>query len=152
MQYYIPQFIESESKVIGPLSIKQFFLIAGPITFIVILYFIFKNLFIVLSIGIVIVGGGIALALFKFQGQDLMAILSHGIMFLLKPKQYIWTKKGQERVTLKEIEKVLEQKEKTIPVKRVEESKLKKISWEIQTKPQEDEKEESVEENLPLRI
>ena len=151
MQYYIPQFIESESKVIGPLSIKQFFLIAGPITFIVILYFIFKNLLVVFLIGIVIIGGGVMLALFKFQGQDLVAVLSHGIMYLLKPKQYIWTKRGQEKMNLKEVEKIIEKKEEAVPVQRTTESRLKKISWEIQTKPKEG-KEESVEENLPLRI
>lgn len=151
MQYYVPQFIESESKVIGPLSLKQFFLIAGPVTFIVVLYFVFKNLLIVFTIGIIIVGGGVALALFKFQGQDLTTILSHGIIYLLEPKQYFWSKGGQEKITLKEIEKIVEQKEQTMPTRRAEESRLKKISWEIQTKPKE-EKVENVEENLPLII
>jgi len=143
MQYYVPQFIESESKIIGPLSLKQFFLIASPLVFVVVLYFIFKNIFIVLLVGLLLVGGGVAFAFLKFQGQDLVSIFSYGISYFLNPKQYTWLKRGEEEVSLKEIEKIIEKKEKVMPQKRAEESRLKKIAWMLQTKPIEKEEGEA---------
>lgn len=149
MQYYVPQFIESESKIIGPLTIKQFFLLAGPATFVVVLYLIFKSFLVVFLLGGIFIGGGAAFAFFKFQGQDLPSVFSYGISYLIKPKEYIWVKKGQEQISLKEIEKVVEQKEKTMPVKKVGESKIKKLSWLLETKPKSlEEKESNSEEEL----
>lgn len=148
MQYYVPQFIESESKIIGPLSLKQFFLMAGPLIFVIVLYLIFKNIFISFLLGILLVGGGAAFALFKYQGQDLVSIFSYGISYFLNPKEYIWFKKGQEMVSLKEVEKVIEKKEKTVPQRRAEESKLKKMAWMLEAKKNETEEEFRPENNI----
>lgn len=134
MQYYVPQFIESESKVIGPLSLKQFFLITGPVAFVIVLYFIFRSFIIALTTGLILIGTGVAFAFYKFEGQDLLSVFSYGINFLLKPKKFVWAKRGIETATLKEIEKPQKKEEIIIPYKIKKESKLKKIAWEIETK------------------
>lgn len=134
MQYYVPQFIESESKVIGPLSLKQFFLIAGPITFVIVLYFIFRNFIIAFTMGVILIGAGVAFAFYKFEGQDLLSVFSYGINFLLRPKKFIWAKKGAETAVLKEVEKPQKEEEIVIPFKTKKESNLQKLAWEIETK------------------
>lgn len=142
MQYYVPQFIESESKVIGPLSLKQFFLIAGPVAFVIVLYFIFRSFIIALTTGLILIGTGVAFAFYKFEGQDLLSVFSYGINFLLKPKKFVWAKRGTETATLKEIEKPQKKEEIIIPYKIKKESKLKKIAWEIETKSSKEVEEE----------
>lgn len=133
-QYYVPQFIESESKIVGPLSLKQFFILFVPVVLVGILYFIFKSLIIAIGAGVILVGGGVMFAFSKFQGQSLTSIVNYGFMFLLGSKKYLWEKKGTEQFTFKEVEKIAKPKENIIPQKKTEESRLKRLSWEIQTK------------------
>ena len=133
MQYYVPQFIEMESKVIGPLTLKQFLIIGSPIGIIVALFFILKIKIVVIFLGIVVIAAGIMIAFFKYQGQDLTAIITYGFSYFLSPKEYIWFKKGEEKLSITEVEKVVEKKKEIVPQKRKEESKLKQISWLIQT-------------------
>ncbi len=151
MQYYVPQFIESESKIIGPLSLKQFFIILGPTVLVILLYFLFRNLIIALIAGLFLIGGGVAFAFYKFEGQDLLSIFSYGITFLLKPRKYIWAKIGEETMNIKEVGKKVEgKKEIIIPQKRAEESRLQKIAWQIETKlsPEIEEEAEEKEEEF----
>lgn len=133
MQYYVPQFIEMESKVIGNFTLKQFLIITSPLALIAILFFIFKSKVVVIFFGIIFVGGGVMLAFYKFQGQDIMSVISYGFNYFFNPREYIWFKEGEQKMTLREIKTVIEQKEKVIPTIRKEESKLKKMSWLIQT-------------------
>ena len=152
MQYYVPQFIESESQVIGPLSLKQFLLLAIPATIVILLYFILKSFLISLILGAILIGGGVAFAFFKFQGQDLLSVFNYGIMYLLKPKKYFWAKKGEETVLLKEREKIEEKREVSMPLKRTGESKLRKLSWQLETQPFEEIKEEYKTELEPVEL
>jgi hypothetical protein len=138
MQYYVPQFIEMESKVIGPLSLRQFFLIAAPCVIVIVFYFIFKSLLIAIILGGGLILAGVGFAFFKFEGQNLTSVFGYGINYFLKPKEYIWLKKGEESVSLKEIKKVIEKKEKIVPKIRSEKSRLKQLSWQIQTQPKKD--------------
>ncbi len=135
MQYYVPQFIESESKIVGPLSLKQFMLIAIPVGIIAILYFIFKTFLIIVMLGILLVGGA-ALAFLKYQGQDLTSLTLYGFNYFLNPKEYVWTKKEEVSMSLKEIQVTTpktQEKEANILKKPLEESRLKKLSWNINT-------------------
>jgi len=150
MQYYVPQFIESESKIIGPLSLKQFMLLAIPITVVIVLYFILKSLLVSLILGAILVGSGVTFAFFKFEGQDLLSVFNYGIIYLLKPKKYFWAKKGEEAVFLKEKEKIEEKREASMPLKRTNESKLRKLSWKIETQIPEEIQEKYKTELEPI--
>ena len=74
MQFQIPQFIEVEAKIVGPLTLKQFMYLAaaGGISFAS--FFIFQTLLFVLItmfVGII----GIALAFIRYNGQPLPKII-----------------------------------------------------------------------------
>jgi len=91
MQFQVPQFIDIEDKVIGPLTIKQFlYLLAGG----VVVFILYKtlNLFATIILGIPIIGIAIALAFAKIGNQPFIGFLKNFIGFIRKPDFYVWKK------------------------------------------------------------
>jgi len=131
MRFTVPQFIEHEAKIVGPLTFKQFTYIgiAGAICFI--LYFSVPfPLFLLASL--VLIGGGMALAFLKVGGRSLPSVIGNFLSFKLTPKMYLWKKK-QGTISILETKKV-EKKEEETPLKIVKKSRLKNIQTEIETK------------------
>lgn len=97
MQFQVPQFIDIESKIVGPLTLRQFLYLAGAggIGFIsfwlfeVWLWFIVTAVFSALAI---------ALAFAKYNGQPLIRILFYAMNFFWKPRLYIWQRKAEEKI------------------------------------------------------
>ena len=91
MKYEVPQFSEVQTKIVGPLSIKQFLYIGvgGGI-----FYVLFKtlNFFLALLFGLPILALAGALAFLKINGQPFAKVLVNGFQFVLRPKFYIWKK------------------------------------------------------------
>ncbi|MDD5606759.1 MAG: PrgI family protein [Candidatus Pacebacteria bacterium] len=113
MEFTVPQFIEQETKIVGPLSFKQFayLLMAGGIS--VFLYFTVPfGLFIFLSI--IVFGIGFSLAILKIKGTPLPTLLKNLFVFLGRPKVYFWKKKAVIMKTTKK-ETILNEKEKESP-------------------------------------
>jgi len=101
MRFTLPQFIEREAKIIGPLTFKQFlyFGFAGFICFIV--YFSFSLDIFILS---VLFFGGIASA-FSFlniNGTPITAYLWNFFRYSLSPKTYLWQKKGSPGIEIQQ--------------------------------------------------
>ena len=134
MRFTVPQFIEHEAKIIGPLNFKQFVYIglAGAICFII----YFSAPFSLFLISCFIFGGGaLAFAFLKIGGQPFSTIIANFLKFNLTPKIYIWHKKEtQVAVFKKEIQKNLGEKEEELPLKIAEKSRLKKLRTQIETK------------------
>lgn len=89
MQFQIPQFIETEDKIVGPLTMKQFMYIgvAAGISFI--LFFTLKTgVWLVLSI--FILGFAAALAFVKINGRELIKVISAALHFYWQPQTYVW--------------------------------------------------------------
>jgi hypothetical protein len=91
MQFNVPQFIDVEDKIIGPLSLKQFLLLLGGGMVLVLLWYFFKLWFVLL------VGGPIVLAIaasifIKINGRPLPTVFMAWLNYWLKPKFYIWKK------------------------------------------------------------
>jgi hypothetical protein len=92
-QFTVPQFIEHEPKVVGPLTFKQFIFVgvAGAICFI--FYFTLPFPVFILA-AIVLMAGGFALAFLKSGGRSLPTILKNFFFFSFSTKIYLWKKKG----------------------------------------------------------
>ncbi len=91
MQFKVPQFIDIEDKIIGPLTLKQFIYLLGGLGVIAISWFYFKlGVFIIISIPILVLSLG--LAFFKVNGRPLVSILGSLIKYMTKPKLYLWKK------------------------------------------------------------
>lgn len=129
MHAQVPQFIDIEDKIIGPLTLKQFLylLIGGGIIFL--LFSILKfSVFIIIATPIAILT--ILLAFFRISNQKFSKFLISFLGFVRKPNIYAWKKsfpkKSEEEPTPTMIEKA--QPSKKIPPK----SGLEETWWKIE--------------------
>jgi len=89
MQFQVPQFIEAEDKIVGPLSLKQFAYFGGTIGASLLLFFILNTwLWFILSV--ILVGGGGALAFIKINGRPLPRVALAALHFYWQPQKYVW--------------------------------------------------------------
>lgn len=134
MRFTVPQFIERESPIIGPLTFRQFIYIgvAGGISFL--LYFSLGKTnfiaFVLIAIALLLVGA--ALAFVRIGGRELPTIAANFFRFFISPKMYIWKKTEKPiEIMKKEIKKAGVEE---APLKIIRSSQLNKLSTQIETK------------------
>ena len=74
MEYPVPQFVEIESKVVGPLTLKQFIYLAGAAG-ICTAAFLWLPLFLAVPISLLFGGLGGALAFYKVNGKSFASMV-----------------------------------------------------------------------------
>ena len=131
MRFTVPQFIEKESKVFGPLTFKQFIYIAIPGGIVILLFFTLgkQNFFLFLLISITLLGTGGVLGFLKIAGKSLPVFLIYFLKHSLTPKAYYWRRKEKMITKTFVKEKEVETKESFIKIKKkgqMEELKTKK--------------------------
>ncbi|MBC7981620.1 PrgI family protein [Candidatus Parcubacteria bacterium] len=91
MRYQVPQFIEFDSKIIGPLTFKQFIYILGGAGGTYIIYKIF-GIFpgVILMAALWALAG--SLAFVKINNKNFVDVLAAGFSYMVKSKLYIWKK------------------------------------------------------------
>ena len=89
MLFQLPQFIETEDKIVGPFSLKQFAYIGVAFGISALLYFMLNTwLWFVLSLPLV--SAGVALAFVKINGQPFTRIALSAFSYYFKPQTYVW--------------------------------------------------------------
>ena len=89
MLFNIPQFIDIEDKIVGPLTAKQLgWLAAGGVGMLLCWSMLDFSAFIMCAVFIGIVFGG--LAFYRPNGQPLVSSVGSIFVFFFKPKMYIW--------------------------------------------------------------
>lgn len=102
MQFQVPQFVEVEDKIFGPLTAVQFIYLVGGGGFLVALWFVMPHwLAIVIGGPIALLGAG--LAFYKINDRPLIHALESGFQYLFRTKLYIWEKKQSKTVLPDEI-------------------------------------------------
>ena len=94
-QFQVPQFITVEDKVIGPFTVKQFLYLAAGGGVILAAY-IFLNVvffFLVASLAGTLSG---ALAFLKVNEQPFPTIVKNAIVYLVRPRLYLWKKEEKK--------------------------------------------------------
>ena len=89
MQFQVPQFIETEDKIVGPLSLRQFIYIAVAGGLSAGLYFSIGGVVWVIG-SLIIFAAAIALAFVKIEGRSFLNIVSSAANFYWKPQTYVW--------------------------------------------------------------
>ena len=136
MRFSVPQFIEYEAKIVGPLTFKQFIYVGLTAAVCFVLYFSVPFSIFILACFVLGIGS-LALAFLKIGGRPLPTIIGNFLRYSLTPKMYIWRKKEQPepKVYKKETKKKKkEEEEEELPLKIAEKSQLKKLSTKIETK------------------
>ena len=143
MRFQVPQFIEVEDKIFGPLTFKQFIYLAGPIGIsVVLLTFIPKLLAILFSLPIVVFG--FALAFYKVNGKPFINVVEAYLKYSIGGRLYIWKKEEKKPVARKEADKPIEQ----VYVPRLSESKLRELTWSLDIKENQNPVTEDNEDNV----
>jgi len=133
MRFQVPQFIEVESKIFGPLTLKQFIFLAGGGGIIFILYAILP-FWLMIIFGIPFGILAFALAFYKVNEQPFIKVMESAFNFLLSAKIYVWKKTPPEKKIVKEIKKEDAKGEEEIYVPKLTESKLKDLAWSLNIK------------------
>lgn len=127
MMFNVPQFINIEDKIIGPLGWKQILWLIGLGGILFVLYsFVESRVLIVISIPISALF--IALAFFKPYGQPFIKVILFVVTYFFKPKVYIWkreTSKPVKKAPKKTVQETVVPQKKEVTEERI--SDLAKI-------------------------
>lgn len=94
----MPQFIEVEDKIVGPLTLKQFIYIAGAVGLCV-LFFVYLPIIFALLLAAPVVALAAALAFYKMNGKPFIEVLEAGFNYYTGAKLFLWRRhepKGEE--------------------------------------------------------
>ena len=123
-QFVVPQFIDIESKIIGPITVRQFIimLVAGLFIFIAFklsdfTLFVFEAVLITVIFGVV--------AFVRINGQPFHYYIVNLVQYLKKAKLRVWLKKTSD----KELRMYLKEK----PKMEMEKESIKKAKEEVTT-------------------
>ena len=91
MRFQVPQFIETEVKLVGPFTLKQFIWVAFGAILLYIIYLLIQGpLFFIIAIPL----GSFfaALAFVRINGAPLVNYALYAVNYILNPKRYLYTK------------------------------------------------------------
>ena len=92
MEYQVPQFIEVEDKIIGPLTLKQFIYVAGGGGICVVMFFYLPIVFsLLLSVPVIALVA--ALAFYKVNGKPFVEVLEAGFNYYTGGKLFLWKRR-----------------------------------------------------------
>lgn len=124
MKYQVPQFLEVEDKIFGPLTLKQFLYAGAGAAMGFIIWSTFPK-FLALLIGIPVVVLFFGLAFWQVNNRPLSIAIEHGLKYFFSPKLYLWKKR--EKTPQKQAAEAIRQA--TLDVPKLSNSKLKDLSW-----------------------
>lgn len=99
MEYQVPQFIEVEDRIVGPLTLKQFIYIAGAAG-LCIVAFAYLPFILAALISIPVAALAAALAFYKMNGKPFVNVLEAGFNYYTRSKLFLW-KQGDAKVAEK---------------------------------------------------
>lgn len=144
MRFQVPQFIEVEDKIFGPLTFKQFIYLAGG-TGICVVTFTFLPKFFAILISLPIAALALALAFYKFNDKPFIHMLEAFFNYSLTNKLYIWKKEERKAEPFAaRASTPIEQ----VVVPRLSESKLKELTWSLDIKENRNPVTEASEDEL----
>jgi len=89
MQFQVPQFIETEDKIVGPLSLKQFIIVGAGVLLSALLYFVLQTVIWVIF-AILIMAAAISIAFLKIEGRPFTNVILSAFNFYWNPQTYVW--------------------------------------------------------------
>ncbi len=120
MQYQVPQFIESEDKIIGPLTLKQFLYLAFAAVILFVLNFLL-TFYVWILIAIPISALAAAFAFLKINDRPFVYFFISLVRYFTKPKLYIFSSEEKEK-TISSPAKLL------VPPNKISEGEEKKLT------------------------
>ena len=99
MRFEVPQFIEIEDKVVGPLTWKQFIYLAGGLGMLLILFFAPISKIFFVFFGLPVAGLAAFLAFHKINNRPFSVFLESFVNYTTRKKLYLWKRDQTQTVT-----------------------------------------------------
>ena len=126
MMFNVPQFVDIEDKIAGPLTWKQLLWMIGMGAVLLIILNTFDTaLAIVIAIPVVLLF--VALAFYKPNGFPLTSFIYQAVMFLFRPKVAIW-ERPVNVTPMKKEEKIVTESVAAAPHTGLTQDKLKELA------------------------
>lgn len=138
MRFQVPQFIEVEDKIFGPLTLKQFIYLAGGGGLSFLVYVILNSLLLSFIPIAIIMGVAAGLAFYKvYDHFPLVAVAESAFKYYFGGKLYIWKKEEPKPKIQAETPQAAVKEAKnyaSIMVPKISDSKLKDLTWSLDIK------------------
>lgn len=137
MRFQVPQFIEIEDKIFGPLTLKQFIYLAGGAGLSFVVYVFIGNLILSAPFIIAIMGLAAFMAFYKlYKRIAFVDVMESAFKYYFGGKLYIWKKEQAPTASKKPTEDAAAEARKyaSILVPKISDSKLKDLTWSLDIK------------------
>ena len=124
MLFNVPQFIDIEDKIVGPLTARQLGWLGACGVVLLILWSFFDMQTFIMG-AIIAVPIALALAFYRPYNQPLIKFINSSISFTIRPKIYIWRRLPERIGPIAKSEKA---KESIIPKKTIQSKKIEEVS------------------------
>lgn len=135
MQYSIPQFIDTEDRIIGPLTLKQFLWLLAGGGILTLVWMIIKNTGINIGVFVVIavpiISFFLAMAFVRVNGRPLVVFLTNLLVYFLRPRSYIWRREYEKHHEPKMA--IHKEKKEGPPKKEYSQSRIAELAWVLDT-------------------
>jgi hypothetical protein len=132
MRYQVPQFIEIEDKIFGPLTLKQFIYLAGGGGLCLIFFSLLPFYFTVI-LSIPVLAFSAALAFYQVNGRPLITAVEHAFFYMMGNKLYLWKQRPAKPMAAAQAT-ISGARGAVPPVPKLSESKLKDLAWSLNIK------------------
>lgn len=129
MRYQVPQFIQIESKIFGPLTLKQFIYLVGGAGILFLLY-VSLPIFLTFLLGLPVAVFSLTLAFYKVNNQSFIKVAENALKYSSSTRLFLWKKLPQRR-SAKEAEKKKPSASPQIYIPKITKSKLKDLAWSL---------------------
>lgn len=132
MRFQVPQFIEVEDKIFGPLTLKQFIYLLGGAGISFIIYTLIGNLLVSAIFIIPVLGFAWALTFYKINNKPFINVVEAAFSYYFGNKLYIWKKKDRVIQAKNVSGQPADSSEFFVP--KLSDSKLKDLTWTLDIK------------------
>ncbi len=133
-QFVVPQFLDVEAKIIGPITARQFVIMLATLLTEFVIYRLFLNLLVILVLGIPVLVAGIAFAFAKVNGQPFHYLAINIIQTLRKPARRVWDKQLSDADLRVYLQKEVAPAPVVVPYKApLEQSRLSELTLVVNT-------------------
>lgn len=133
-QFVVPQFLDVEAKIIGPVTARQFIIMIVAAIFDFLAFRLIGNIFIFIIVALIVTAIGVVFAFARVNGQPFHIMFLNMIQTIRKPLIRIWDKTRSDADIKTMMKKVEEKKDPGPPAKmRLSSSHLNDITLILNT-------------------
>lgn len=138
MEYQVPQFIEVEDKIVGPLTLKQFIYIAGGAGLCVV-FFYYLPLIFALLFAAPIAALAAALAFYKMNGKPFIDVMESAFNYYTSSHLFLWkhqdpTAAAQRATAVRDQARAAASAPPVRGAPRLTSGKLSELAWSLDVK------------------